>query len=264
MNKRKLTNYDAIDCCAAPGNKTTQLAALLQGPHTKLHAFDKSVTRCELLRSRVAQAGADTRVITYNDDFLQQDPKSKKFQRVKTVLLDPSCSGSGSYSIERLNEERLVETDARVLRLAQFQREALCHALKFEQAELVSYSTCSILYPENEDVVKNALDIFHGEWELVEALPSWPRRGMSRKDGLTEDQAKLVVRADYNLGDKTGGFFLALFARKKSQHHNKSEPSVPLHEMLLPGKQRKRPSSVIMTSDKAMRYKKLIRMIYYG
>lgn len=255
MIKRKLTDYDAIDCCAAPGNKTTQLAAILQRSNTKLYAFDKSPARCELLKTRVLQAGADSIVVTCNDDFLKQDSETQQFQRVRTIMLDPSCSGSGSYSIERLSEERLEESDARVHRLAQFQLEALSHALEFKQAELVSYSTCSILYPENEDVVTKALEKFREEWELVEALPSWPRRGIPRKDGLTDVQAKLVLRADYNLGDKTGGFFLALFARKKVSN------TLPTAAEKLVSKRRKRPSS-ILTLDRAVRFKKLLRMIY--
>lgn len=215
MHRRGLCSFDAIDCCAAPGNKTTQLAAELTGDNARLYAFDKSPSRFELLKARVKQAGADKRVSVLNDDFLRTDPNDPQFSQVRTILLDPSCSGSGSYSVDRLYEERLKESDARVLKLAEFQVEALTHALSFPQAELVSYSTCSILHPENESVVKRVLTKFGDEWELVPALPEWKRRGESRPEGgLSPKEAKLVARADFSLGDETGGFFVALFARK--------------------------------------------------
>jgi len=218
MHRRGLGEYDAIDCCAAPGNKTTQLAAELTGSTSRLFAFDKSSKRYELLRSRVEQAGAQSRVECIHGDFLlESDPCNGKFQRVRTILLDPSCSGSGSFSLDRLLEDRLKETDERVLKLAEFQLEALSHAMSFPQAELISYSTCSVLYPENEGVVFKALERFPQDWELVPALPEWKRRGESRAGGLTESQARMVARADFALGDATGGFFVALFARRKQQ-----------------------------------------------
>ncbi|KAH9252989.1 hypothetical protein BASA81_009145 [Batrachochytrium salamandrivorans] len=216
MEKRKLFAYDSIDCCAAPGNKTTQLCAAIhqRNPKSQVFAFDKSVPRHALLQQRMNQAGG--KAVCLRDDFLEQSAQDERFQRVRTILLDPSCSGSGSYSVERTSEAKMKEDDERVTRLAHFQLEILSHALSFPQVELVSYSTCSILFPENELVCQQALDKFGSEWELVEALPQWSRRGVVKPMGLDEANTKLVVRADFTQGDATGGFFLALFARKQN------------------------------------------------
>lgn len=100
-----------VDACAAPGNKTTHLAALLsakqlpnvdatitnQGPNLKRQrviAFERDKQRSKTLQKMVALAGANQLVtIRSGQDFLQQDPA--QLRHVGALLLDPSCSGSG-------------------------------------------------------------------------------------------------------------------------------------------------------------------------
>ncbi|PHH55597.1 25S rRNA (cytosine(2278)-C(5))-methyltransferase [Ceratocystis fimbriata CBS 114723] len=95
---------DVIDGCAAPGNKTSHLAALLwdrrgeaQAANVKrslVYAYEKSRQRSEILTKMIGIAGAKDIVrIAFGQDFLQTDPESMDF--VSSLLLDPSCSGSG-------------------------------------------------------------------------------------------------------------------------------------------------------------------------
>ena len=97
---------DIIDCCAAPGNKTSHLASQLHcytktisgdNPNIKykVFAFDKSPSRCELLKSRMETAGASHIVSVANRDFLTVNPLDPLYSNVTAILLDPSCSGSG-------------------------------------------------------------------------------------------------------------------------------------------------------------------------
>ena len=94
---------DVIDACAAPGNKTSHMAAVLNhkmksgcaGRVERIYAFDKNPTRKELLQSRMINAGADKLVDVTNADFLNINTNDAKYARVSAVLLDPSCSGSG-------------------------------------------------------------------------------------------------------------------------------------------------------------------------
>ena len=57
--------FDVIDACAAPGNKTSHLAMLLEtnserkADGSAILAFDKSKPRMALLARRMKQAGAD-------------------------------------------------------------------------------------------------------------------------------------------------------------------------------------------------------------
>lgn len=90
-----------VDACAAPGNKTTHLAALLakQGTSKKsrILSMDASPTRSKTLQKMVAAAGAGNVVtVLPGQDFLALDPVADpRFNNVTGLLLDPSCSGSG-------------------------------------------------------------------------------------------------------------------------------------------------------------------------
>lgn len=91
-----------VDACAAPGNKTTHLAALLakQGTSKKtsrILSMDASPTRSKTLQKMVAAAGAgDVVTVLPGQDFLALDPVADpRFENVTGLLLDPSCSGSG-------------------------------------------------------------------------------------------------------------------------------------------------------------------------
>jgi len=103
-----------LDACAAPGNKTTHLAALLNssaacptsGDHAgaaagaarkgaagacKVIALDVDKRRCALLRETVSRMGASEGVSVMNKDFLKIDPREEPFCRVQGIMLDPSC-----------------------------------------------------------------------------------------------------------------------------------------------------------------------------
>jgi putative methyltransferase len=89
---------DIIDTCAAPGNKTTHLAALLgaDAGTRKIFAFERNPHRTIILKKMTLKAGAE-KIITVcgNTDFLTVKPDDAKFANVEALLLDPSCSGTG-------------------------------------------------------------------------------------------------------------------------------------------------------------------------
>lgn len=88
---RKPLEY-VIDACAAPGNKTTQLAAL-GAPHIKIMATERDERRAELLSKRVASLGAADYINVVNMDFFQLSSDDRA--ATEGILLDPSCSASG-------------------------------------------------------------------------------------------------------------------------------------------------------------------------
>lgn len=95
---------DIIDACAAPGNKTTHVAAITAGStpelsqnrYPRIIACEKDPARSKTLSKMVQIAGAD-RVVTVrsSQDFMKLKPQAKEFANVRSLLLDPSCSGSG-------------------------------------------------------------------------------------------------------------------------------------------------------------------------
>ncbi|TYZ65583.1 hypothetical protein PybrP1_007028 [[Pythium] brassicae (nom. inval.)] len=227
---------DVIDACAAPGNKTCHVAMLLhqQGErykNCKVFAFDRSPKRLELLKRRMKIVGAEHLVEPCLQSFLDINVHDHKYANVRSILLDPSCSGSGmtnrldhlldiasgyDEALENDVEDAEGEMTARVQSLADFQLEALTKAFSFPQVQRVTYSTCSIFQKENEEVVRAALDSEPNRRDprpfvLQPCLQTWARRGM-QIDGLSADQAKALVRAD-GLEDSTNGFFVAYFER---------------------------------------------------
>ncbi|KAK7225833.1 hypothetical protein V2G26_013836 [Clonostachys chloroleuca] len=108
---------DVVDACAAPGNKTTHLAAVLHGhrpdfesaPQT-IFAFEKDSRRAQTLEKMVRIAGSRKQtVIAPGQDFLQVDPEADKYKDVGLLLLDPSCSGSGIVGRDSMPELHLPD-----------------------------------------------------------------------------------------------------------------------------------------------------------
>lgn len=103
----KCAEGEIIDACAAPGNKTTHLAMLLHGDITSSNIPRPKILACELdkgrsatLQAMVTMAGAQNLVtVRAEQDFLKLNYQDEKISlagnAVESLLLDPSCSGSG-------------------------------------------------------------------------------------------------------------------------------------------------------------------------
>ncbi|VDN06827.1 unnamed protein product [Thelazia callipaeda] len=198
-----------FDICAAPGMKTSHLAALIQN-EGKIWAIDQASNRLDTLRTIIQRAGA-TNVITYCKDFLCVNINDVKYSKVEFALLDPPCSGSGM--VKRLDS--LVHDEAingsRLRSLSNLQAMLLKHLSKLPSLKKIVYSTCSIHEEENEGVIDEVLNdpVFKKCFYLVEALPEWRHRGKtSYRFGYK------CLRAEPET-DLTNGFFVAVFKRRK-------------------------------------------------
>jgi 16S rRNA C967 or C1407 C5-methylase (RsmB/RsmF family) len=161
---------DILDMAAAPGGKTTQLAALA-GNRCRITACERNPIRAERLKYNLTRQGASCAYVMVTDARDLDDGFS--FDR---ILLDAPCSGSGTLSAQtgaggfsRTLVEKSVERQRGLLRKA-------LGLLKVGQ-ELV-YSTCSILEEENEGALRAVLGAhvelvpIQGDW--LEALPLLP------------------------------------------------------------------------------------------
>lgn len=166
-------------------------------------AFDLDPERLEILKKTARRAGAKN-VRAVCSDFLKVDPNDPKFSRVRAILLDPSCSGSGTVFYK--DTTRTIES------LTELQLSVILHALKFPKVERVVYSTCSIHQEENEDVVLKALQQSEDkQWQLAPAVPQWHRRGFDVFPG--SDKCLRTSPTE----DNTIGFFVACFQRAKPE-----------------------------------------------
>uniref|UniRef100_A0A6A7G4M0 28S rRNA (Cytosine-C(5))-methyltransferase n=1 Tax=Hirondellea gigas TaxID=1518452 RepID=A0A6A7G4M0_9CRUS len=213
------SDWHILDACAAPGNKTSHLAALLRQRNPdhpslkgRIDAFDIDKKRSVLLRSRMNSLGSSDIVNVHRENFLHISPNDPKFVNAQAILIDPSCSGSGLlyHRLDHLihfklkSDESLIEE---IRNFARFQCSLICHAMKWPNVQKIVYSTCSESQIENEEVVSKILSSHH-DFELANALPNWERRGLPIFDG-----ADHVVRVSAR-NDLAQGFFVACFVRK--------------------------------------------------
>ena len=137
---------DILDMTAAPGGKTTQIAALT-GNKAYITACEMNKIRAERLRYNLNKQGANAYVIEKDarqlDDFLKYDQ----------ILLDAPCSGSGTIVLDEKNEN-IRYTDGFAEKLEKVQTKLLNKAINLlKKNEEMVYSTCSILERENENIV---------------------------------------------------------------------------------------------------------------
>lgn len=136
-----------LDMTAAPGGKTTQLAAL-SGGQALITACERDKIRFERLKFNLARQGA-MRVNTMHTDALLLD-EALKFDK---ILLDAPCTGSGTILLPgnvRFTEDFLA-------RCVRMQKKLLFKALRLlKKGGTLVYSTCSVLREENDEVIKTA------------------------------------------------------------------------------------------------------------
>lgn len=142
-----------LDCCAAPGGKTTHLAALTDN-RAEIVALDKYPQRIELIEQSATRLGC-TNILAKEWD-LTEPPAFLEEQSFDRVLLDAPCSGLGV--LRRNPESRWNKSAANIRELAVLQQEIL-----FNVAPLVKpggrllYSVCSFTLLETDEIVKDFL-----------------------------------------------------------------------------------------------------------
>lgn len=142
-----------LDLCAAPGGKSTALAAKLQGEGILL-SNDISASRCKPLLKNMEMAGISNAVITCESPEKLAD---RFFGYFDKVLVDAPCSGEGMFR----REPSMVKSWSleEVNRYAELQREILSHAAQMvKPGGYLLYSTCTFAREEDEQTVEYFLE----------------------------------------------------------------------------------------------------------
>ena len=170
-------NEDILDMTAAPGGKTTQIAAITEN-QSHITACEMNNIRAEKLKYNIEKQGATSVYVMQKDS--RNNDNCFLFDR---ILLDAPCSGSGTLYIDKENADAFKYFSAKLVeKSTKAQLALLKKAIQIlKPGKEIVYSTCSILACENEDIISQILksskaEIIPIEFEGINDLPLLPTK----------------------------------------------------------------------------------------
>ena len=148
------TGEKVLDLTAAPGSKTTQMAAMMNN-NGYILANELDALRCERLKFNIEKQGA--KIIEVNNG--RGEVIGKKYEEYfDKVLLDAPCSGEGRFLA---NDPKTYRSwsEKTVKELSKLQRKLLKSAWQaVKQNGVIVYSTCTLNKEENENIIEWAMN----------------------------------------------------------------------------------------------------------
>ncbi len=190
-----------LDMCAAPGSKTTQLAAQFPAP-SFIVANEMSASRLKTLAASLTRCAVANVALTHQDGRVFGERCPEMFD---AILLDAPCTGEGTV---RKDPDALKVWDRNAIaQTAQLQRELFASAYAaLKPGGVLVYSTCTLNTEENHSVCRWALEQFGG------ALQTFPLQHLFPEAArVSTPEGWLWVwpqRFD------SEGFFVAAFVKK--------------------------------------------------
>jgi NOL1/NOP2/sun family putative RNA methylase len=174
-----------LDLAAAPGGKSTHLAARLQGQGW-LIANDIHPKRVQALARNLERWGArNVAVLNETPDHLA-DHFGPLFD---AVLVDAPCSGEGMFRKEPA--ARREWRPQQIVRCAQRQTAILHHAARLvKPGGRLVYATCTFAPEENEGIIAQFVET-HPDFELI-PVPQKPGFDAGRPEWLANNSAAKV------------------------------------------------------------------------
>ena len=140
-----------LDACAAPGGKTGHILEECSDLK-EMVALDIDAARVDLIRSNLARLGLSA-TLQVGDAL---DPTILAGKRFERILLDAPCSGTGV--IRRHPDIKWLRRPADIAQLVVRERKLLDQMWGLlEPGGRLVYSTCSVLRPENSNLVSQFL-----------------------------------------------------------------------------------------------------------
>ncbi|MCO7225630.1 16S rRNA (cytosine(1407)-C(5))-methyltransferase RsmF [Pleionea sp. CnH1-48] len=142
-----------LDMAAAPGSKTTQLAAYMNNEGT-LIANELSSSRLKALHANVQRCGVKNVCLTHMDGSLLGDRLKETFS---AILLDAPCGGEGTL---RKDPNALNNWSLQALEdISEIQKKLISSAYEaLAPGGTLIYSTCTLSREENQDVCDYLLE----------------------------------------------------------------------------------------------------------
>lgn len=193
-------NEMVLDCCSAPGGKTTYMAEMMENKGT-IEAWDIHEHRARLVEQTAKRLGIDIIKTSVQDATKFKESKKENFDK---ILLDVPCLGIGVF--KRKPDIKWQRKPEDIKEITKLQAEILetCASYLKAGGEMV-YSTCSIFKDENEKIVYKFLQN-HTEFaiEKIKLEPENYFEKFVKKEGY--------IQVYQN--EKTDGFFICKIIKK--------------------------------------------------
>tara|TARA_Y100000310_G_scaffold341643_1_gene441465 strand:- start:1744 stop:2709 length:966 start_codon:yes stop_codon:yes gene_type:complete len=202
-----------LDCCASPGSKTTQSAALMGNKGTII-ANDVKISRTAILSANLERQGVTNTIMTRHDAIALAERLKKINLKFNKILVDAPCSGEGNI---RVSPRTYLEWSENLLKsMSKKQKKIASSILNLleDNGEMI-YSTCTHAPEENEEVVQHLLDNNPNLEIQPITLPIKSRPGLTKWKDKKFDKALKLAHRIYHHDNDMEGFFLCKLKKIK-------------------------------------------------
>ena len=202
-----------LDLCAAPGGKSTQIAAAMQGKGL-LVSNEIHPARAKILSENMERMGVKNVMVTNESPQTLAGMFTEYFDR---IMVDAPCSGEGMF---RREEDMVKDWVSRgPSYYSSIQREILEQAVAMlKPGGMMLYSTCTFSKKEDEENVAYILE----KYPSMELVPIDKEQFKGLSDGFGYPQTARLF--PHRIQGE--GHFLALFHKKEDENGSGSGAAV--------------------------------------